>query len=119
MSREVRNFLSNDDVAGVVVLTDVHPDFASAQEAKAQFARIASADRFHARCALFEFEAWLLPYWQVIYQKAGKPAPKSNPWPSPEKVNHTKPPSKHLEDLYASSGRKYLKRLEAPGILRG
>lgn len=104
----------------VVALTDVYTgqsDFRDAADAIDQLTRLANAgDRFHAHAAQWEFEAWLLPYWDRIRARSGSTA---KPSPNPEAVNGAKPPSQRLKELYARGGRRYDKVLEADAILKG
>jgi hypothetical protein len=107
------------DVTRVLALVDVYPRFESAQEAKT-FLRKAVGDepRFHAHAAQFDFEAWLLPYWDDICKclKVRKQKPAANP----EQVNCLKPPSQHLIELYhlAKPPRSYDKARDGKAILR-
>jgi hypothetical protein len=102
-------------------LIDVYPEFASAQEAK-EFLRDAAENnpRFYAHAAQYEVEAWLLPYWDSICQRLK--VQKKVPGQNPELVNHVRPPSEHLKELYRlakTRPRKYIKTTERNAILRG
>ena len=116
--RDMERDLARPDCRGVVVLVDVYPHFASADEARAHYATCGPKARFRAHCALHDFEAWLLPYWERIHRLAGKVPPKGCPWGVPESVNRVRPPSKVLADLFPA-GNAYRKTLHAPRILEG
>lgn len=88
----------------VIALTDVYtgtnpPDFVNAADAKAKMRQWVGSDpRFYPHAAQYDFEAWLLPFWSDIQRLA-----KSNrtaPGPSPELVNHNKPASHRLEEIF-------------------
>ncbi len=118
VSRDAIAALGAQDVAGVIVLVDVYPRFASADETREYYSRCVGSPRFRAHCALHDFEAWLLPLWARIYDLSGrKPKPKQNPWPRPENVDLQKPPSYRLRELFAAH-RGYEKTLDGPRILR-
>ena len=118
-TRKVKAALDRPDVACVVALTDVYPEHSDAAMARRALREHLPDDaRVHAHCALHDFEAWLLPYWQKVYGRAGVHAPRENPWPSPERVDLNKPPSHVLKELYSRRGR-YRKALEAKAILEG
>jgi hypothetical protein len=74
--------------------------------------------RFHAHAAQFDFEAWLLPYWDDICRRLK--VKKQKPGTNPEEVNRLKPPSKHLSELYrlAKPTRSYDKARDGKAILR-
>lgn len=118
LCRRVQLELRDSTVRAVVGLIDVYPRFRSAQEAK-QWLRRAVGDepRFHAHAAQYDVEAWLLPYWDAICQRVG--VHRARPGPHPEEVNLEKPPSRHLEALYAAAKppRKYVKAIEMAAIL--
>jgi len=61
-----------------------------------------------------------LPYWPRIQQLAG--CKRKSPGANPEKVNHNKPPSQHLKDLFESGKRRgrfsYNKPRDAKRILQ-
>jgi len=54
--------------------------------------------KFYPHTALHDFEAWLLPYWTTI-QKLAKHN-RSAPSGSPETVNHQKPPSYWIKEIF-------------------
>lgn len=75
--------------------------------------------RFHPHAAQHDFEAWLLPYWGDIQRLAG--SNRSAPSLQPETVNHDKPPSKHIAEVFevGTCRDSYIKRRDAPRILEG
>jgi hypothetical protein len=108
----------------VIALTDVYtganpPDFQDASDAKRKMRDWVGQDnRFHPHAAQFEFEAWLLPYWDVLQRLAGHN--RGAPGHAPEHVNHSNPPSKHIRELFrtGSKGRAYVKERDANRVLR-
>jgi hypothetical protein len=116
----IRLELSDPEVAAVVSLVDVYPNFRSATEAKAFLNEAAEYNsRFHAHAAQYDVEAWLLPYWDAICKRLG--VQRSAPGRQPEQVNLDLPPSQRLQELYrlARPPRKYVKPIEMASILRG
>ena len=108
----------------VIALTDVYtgtrpPQFRDAAEAKAKMRQwVGDEPRFHPHAAQHDFEAWLLPYWETIKRLADH---NKNPPPgSPEKVNHDKPPSYRIREVFriGKSGKRYVKPRDAGRILR-
>ncbi len=107
------------DVACVIALVDVYPNFDSARAAKEFLRRAVGGEpRFHAHAAQFDFEAWLLPYWDDICKRLK--VEKQRPGANPEQVDHLKPPSRHLAELYrlAKRARSYDKARDGKAILR-
>jgi hypothetical protein len=108
----------------VVALTDVYtgshpPDFQDAQDAKAKMKQWVGSDpRFHPHAAQYDFEAWLLPYWQTIQRLArhNRTCPTGNP----ERVNHNKPPAHRINEIFECGQPKhsYVKPRDAGRILR-
>jgi len=106
----------------VIALTDVYTgssDFVDAADAKRKMREwVGPNERFYAQAAQYEFEAWLLPYCADIQRLSrsdrGAPAGK------PEAVNHNKPPSVWLSEIFEAgrSGRSYSKARDAARILR-
>lgn len=106
----------------VVALTDVYTggrDFVDAADAKRKMREwVGPNEQFFAHAAQYEFEAWLLPYWTDIQRLArhnrGAPSAK------PESVNHTKPPSVWVSEIFEAgkSRRSYSKARDAGRILR-
>jgi hypothetical protein len=107
----------------VIALTDVYTgtdDFKDAADAKRKMrAWVGVEKRFHPHAAQHDFEAWLLPYWADIQKLAGHNR-KVPPGP-PEAVDHMKPPSYHLREIFrqGTCKRNYSKPRDANRILRG
>ena len=120
---EVQSLLSGRNPAdAVIALTDVYTgsrDFDSAEDAKDKMHRWVGLNKgFYPHVALHEFEAWLLPYWERICHLAG--SHRKPPGPHPEQVNHGKPPSKHLQEVFRLGGKRdYSKTREPLAILKG
>lgn len=76
-------------------------------------------DRFHPHAAQHDFEAWLLPFWSDIQALAGHA--KAAPPGPPEAVNHNRPPSHHIREIFriGSHRKAYVKSRDAARILRG
>jgi hypothetical protein len=121
----VENLLAsgNPPADAVIALTDVHTgtrEFRDAADAKRQMREwVGGNQRFHPHAAQYEFEAWLLPYWSTIQQLAGHD--KKEPGGNPEEVDHDKPPSGRIEEIFRLGPRKrtYVKARDAARILRG
>ena len=124
LRRAVNNLLTGRRASDhVVALTDVYtgsnpPDFSDTEDAKSKMREWVGLDsRFHPHAAQFEFEAWLIPYWQRIQQLArhNQSAPASHP----ENINHNSPPSRRLKEIFRrGDGREdYLKVRDAGRIL--
>ncbi len=106
----------------VIALTDVYTgsgDFASAEDARRKMrAWVGPESRFHPHAAQHDFEAWLLPFWSDIQRLAGHN--RAAPAGEPEAVNHSKPPSHHIADIFRlGKKRSYSKRRDAGVILKG
>ena len=104
----------------VIALTDVYTgtnEFADAAEAKRKMLEWVKDDRFFPHAAQYDFEAWLLPYWDDIKRLAG--SNRTHPAGSPENVNHNKPPSYHIKELFESGRAAYVKARDASRILKG
>ena len=116
LARLVRNYDDDKDVVAVVALTDVYPEFGDAKEAMAKLTADAGNQpqriKFRAHAAQHDVEAWMLPFWKEIAKKLGVKA--KPPGAKPEDVNHRKPPSLHLKDLFKKAKKSYEKNLEAP-----
>jgi hypothetical protein len=109
--------LKDREVVGVIALTDVYDKFKTAGHARTTLGQHLPSDPcVHAHCALHDFEAWLLPYWEKIHHRAGRPVPRHNPWPSPERIDLLRPPSVVLGELYPQG--QYDKVREAQAILQ-
>jgi hypothetical protein len=123
LRRIVENLLSGSDPANAVIaLTDVYTgtnDFQNAADAKDKMtAWVGNNPNFYPHVAQYDFEAWLLPYWATI-QKLAKHN-KSAPGSLPEQVNHNKPPSYHIKEIFeiGQCKRSYSKTRDAASILR-
>jgi len=108
----------------VIALTDVYtgtcpPDFLDAADAKAKMrAWVGANDAFHPHAAQYEFEAWLLPFWNDIQRLAGHN--QAAPAAAPEQVNHVSPPSRRIRELFRAGNRRtYIKPRDAGRILQG
>lgn len=86
----------------VIALTDVYTgtnDFLDADDAKQKMSTwVESNPRFYPHVAKHDFEAWLLPYWSDIQKLAGHN--RKPPSGLPESVNHTRPPSYHIKEIF-------------------
>ncbi len=107
----------------VIALTDAYTgttDFQDAEDAKTKMrAWVGPETRFTPHVALHEFEVWLLPYWPDIQRLAGHN--KSAPAANPETVNHLKPPSHRIKEMFeiGTSRDSYSKARDATRILKG
>jgi len=107
----------------VIALTDVYTgtdDFRDAADAKNKMRGWVGADsRFHPHVAQHDFEAWLLLFWSDIQRIAGHN--RTAPPGPPESVDHTKPPSHHIREIFRTGKCRddYSKPRDANRILRG
>jgi hypothetical protein len=107
----------------VIALTDVYTgtnDFVDAADAKQKMrAWVGNIDKFHPHAAQHDFEAWLLPFWSDIQTLAGHN--RGAPPGAPETVNHTRPPSHHIREIFriGTCRDDYSKPRDANRILRG
>ncbi len=123
LKRDVERHLEKDQDA-VIALTDVYTgstprEFLDATEAKAKMRQwVGPEARFHPHAAQYEFEAWLLSYWDRIQKLSG--SSRNPPSPNPESVNHDRPPARHLAELFRTGSKKrtYLKTRDGAAILR-
>lgn len=124
LKRIVEGFLSGKNASDyVIALTDVYtgttpPDFIDAEDAKTKMrAWVGDESRFHPHVALHDFESWLLPYWDTIKSLAKHNA--NAPSGAPEKINHNKPPSYYIKDIFERGSNKdsYNKPRDAAKIL--
>jgi hypothetical protein len=106
----------------VIALTDVYTgtnDFIDAADAKTKMREwVGDNPSFFPHAAQHDFEAWLLPYWSDIQRIAGHN--RKAPQGSPESVNHNRPPSVHIKEIF-ENGRyreSYSKIRDADRILR-
>jgi hypothetical protein len=124
LRRDVERLLSGRTSAeSVIALTDVYTglrDFVDAEDAKAKMKEWVGVgnDRFFPHAAQYDFEAWLLPYWNTIQRLAG--SNRNPPLNHPELVNHENPPAKLLQEVFrtGSRGNRYVKPRNAHRILR-
>lgn len=122
LRRVVENLLTGKDAYdAVIALTDVYTgtnDFQDAADAKAQMIKwVGNNPQFYAHTALHDFEAWLLPYWNTIQSLAKHN--RSAPSGSPETVNHQKPPSYWIKEIFKLGGRQdYNKPIHGARILK-
>ncbi len=122
LRRTVEMLLSSGADA-VIALTDVYTgtnDFLDAADAKKKMRDwVGANERFFPHAAQFEFEAWLLPFWNDIQRMAGhnRQAP---PGP-PEAVDHDHPPSYHIREIFriGTCRDDYSKSRDARRILHG
>lgn len=122
LKRLVEKLLDNDGYDAVIALTDVYTgtqDFQDANDAKDQMMRWVNKNpKFYPHTALHDFEAWLLPYWTTI-QKLAKHN-RSVPKGLPETVNHQKPPSYRIKEIFSlgQCRRDYNKVIDGKAILK-
>lgn len=122
LKRRVETLLRTGSDA-VIALTDVYTgsdDFADAADAKAKMRQwVGSEPKFHPHAAQYDFEAWLLPYWDEIKKIAGHN--RNAPAAQPEIVNHNHPPSYHIREIFRVGKCRdhYSKARDANRILRG
>lgn len=124
LRRTVENLLTGRNRAdAVIALTDVYTgtqDFRDAADAKAKMcAWVGQNDHFHPHAAQHDFEAWLIPYWSEIQRVAGHN--RNAPPGPPEYVNHNRPPSYHIKEIFEVGRRRdsYSKVRDANQILKG
>lgn len=122
LKSDVEKLLSGKDAYdAVIALTDVYTgtnDFKNAADAKQTMKEwVGNNPNFYPHAAQHDFEAWLLPFWPTI-QKLAKHN-KSVPSGNPEKVNHQKPPSKHIQEIFeqGKAPRSYSKTRDGLKIL--
>ena len=122
LKKIVENLLNNDGYNAVIALTDVYtgkPDFKDANDAKEKMMIwVDNNPNFYLHTALHDFEAWLLPYWTTI-QKLAKHN-RSAPSDSPETVNHQKPPSFVIKEIFRTGKcrKDYDKVIDGVAILK-
>jgi len=122
LKRLVENLLNNDGYDAVIALTDVYTgkqDFKDANDAKEKMMTWVDKNlNFYPHTALHDFEAWLLPYWTTIKKLAKHN--RSAPSGSPETVNHQKPPSYCIKEVFSSGkrGKDYNKVIDGMAILK-
>ena len=124
LKRCVENLLScgKRSADAVIALTDVYTgtnDFSNAQDARKKMQEwVGKQSNFYPHVAQHDFEAWLLPYWSDIQRLAG--SNRTQPGGNPENVNHQKPPSRLLNEVFLNGlkGKGYVKERDAARILR-
>ena len=120
LKRDVERLLTEYDA--VIALTDVYTgtdDFINAEDAKQKMkVWVGDNPKFYPHAAQHDFEAWLLPFWSTIQELAGGHN-KSAPRGKPEQVNHNKPPSEHIKEIFESGTkrRSYSKTRDGKRIL--
>jgi hypothetical protein len=125
LRRVVEGLLRNGKAPSdaVIALTDVYTgtdDFADAADAKRKMQTwVGNNGKFHPHAAQHDFEAWLLPFWSDIQALAGHN--RSAPSGPPEGVNHNRPPSFHIREIFRAGTCRddYSKPRDASRILRG
>ncbi|MGG6265895.1 DUF4276 family protein [Leptolyngbya sp. AN03gr2] len=120
LRRVVENLLAGANAYdAVIALTDVYTgtnDFRDANDAKDKMREWANNPQFYPHTALHDFEAWLLPYWSTIQDLADHR--RSAPSGSPEAVNHHRPPSYHIREIFRAGRRQdYSKPIHEKKIL--
>jgi len=121
LRRKVEKLLDTGSDA-VIALTDVYTgtrEFDDAADARKKMMNwVGNRAEFHPHAAQYDFEAWLLPYWDEIQRLAGHN--RKAPAGRPEQVNHNKPPSKHIEEIFriGSCNRHYSKPIHGNRILK-
>jgi len=122
LRRKVETLLQSGSDA-VIALTDVYTgtrDFSTAADAKKKMSEwVGPNPRFFPHAAQHDFEAWLLPFWSEIQKLAGHN--RKAPSGAPEKVNHTRPPSVHIQEIFRAGTCRddYSKPRDALRILKG
>jgi hypothetical protein len=123
LQRVVRKLLTGKNAAdAVIALSDVYTgsqDFSDAEDAKRKMRQwVGEEPHFHPHTAQYEFEAWLLPFWDTIQRITG--SRRKVPGVHPEQINHNKPPSYHLKEAFhtGSTGKSYVKVRDATRILK-
>lgn len=121
LKRDVKRLL--EDYDAVIALTDVYTgsnDFRDAEDAKQKMRQwVGNEPHFYPHVAPYEFEAWLLPFWDTI-QRIAKHN-QSAPHGEPEKINHNNPPSKRIKEVFEKGKCRdsYSKVRDARRILKG
>lgn len=123
LNRLVQNLLSGSHPSdAVIALTDVYTgtrEFEDGADAKSKMrVWVGNEPRFHPHVAQHDFEAWLLPHWDTIQRLAGHN--KAPPGGEPESVDHTKPPSRHIAEVFQAGKCRthYSKVRDGKRILR-
>jgi hypothetical protein len=125
LRRTVEALLRNGSAPSdaVIALTDVYTgtnDFADAVDAKRKMREwVGNNNKFHPHVAQYDFEAWLLPFWNDIQALAGHK--RGAPAGPPESVNHNRPPSYYIREIFKIGNCRdyYSKVRDAGRILSG
>jgi len=125
LKRVVENLLTSgrQPSDAVMALTDVYTgtdDFVDATDAKRKMRMwVGNNDRFFPHAAQYDFEAWLLPFWEAIQTIAGHN--RAAPPGPPESVNHIRPPAHHVREIFriGTCRDAYSKPRDANKILQG
>ena len=124
LKRIVQTLMSGMKPANAVIaLTDVYTgtnDFTTAQDAKNKMnGWVGGIANFFPHVALHDFEAWLLPYWSRILQLAKHN--QSPPIGTPETVNHSRPPSRVIAEVFERGACRdsYSKERDVGRVLSG
>ena len=120
LPRRLKRYKCEDDILGVIALTDVYDKYESAEDAKNDLAMKATeadppSNFFYPHAAQFDVEAWAIPFWEEITKRLRVNA--RPPGANPEKINRMKPPSKHLAELYKKAKKKYEKPIDLARII--
>ena len=123
LQRRVKRLLDENDA--VIALTDVYTGtraFVDAADAKRKMREwVGPEQRFYPHAAQYDFEAWLLPYWDDIQQLTG--SNRSAPAQNPESVNHMSPPAHRIAEVFRTGEKTkrtfYNKPRDAKRILEG
>jgi len=122
LKRLVEYLLNNSGYDAVIALTDVYTGkqhFKDANDAKQKMRTwVGKNPNFYPHTASHDFEAWLLPYWTTIQKLAKHNLSAPSGWP--ETVNHQRPPSYWIRDIFSSGtrGKDYNKVIDGVAILR-
>lgn len=125
LRREVERLLTDGVRAAdaVIALTDVYTgrhDFQDAADARAKMRLwVGPNQKFFPHAAQHDFEAWLLPYWDVVTRLAGSKA--APPGRHPEHVDLDRPPAMRIAEVFrtGTAHRHYIKPRDASKILAG
>jgi hypothetical protein len=108
----------------VIALTDVYTgsrplDFNDGADARSKMREwVGENNKFFPHAAQYEFEAWLLPYWDILQELSG--GSRNAPSESPETVNHNNPPSSRISELFKTGNKRksYVKTRDAKRVLQ-
>lgn len=121
LQRLVRRLLGENDA--VIALTDVYTGtraFTDAADAKTKMhGWVGPQEGFYPHAAQYDFEAWLLPYWDEIQRLSG--SNRTAPAQDPESVNHMVPPAHRIAEVFRAGNKRtfYNKPRDAQRILAG